>query len=66
MEFEIVNVPHAVYHSFEVSGVAGMLPVSEKLMSVTTDGLKMIGKGATADVYAYGSDKVLKVYHSNL
>lgn len=70
IDFEIVNMPGALYHMFEVSGVSKLIPPGAKPGEadhkgpeiIPTKDLTEIARGRSAVVYAYGEDKILKAF----
>ena len=58
----VKNVSPKIYETFETTGFIKLFDVQKALRSISTEGLQIIGKGATATVYRLDRELVLKVY----
>ena len=58
----VKNVSPEVYEIFEMTGFTELFDVQRALRTVSTEGLEIIGKGATATVYRLDREMVLKVF----
>ena len=61
-KLQVINVSSDVYDIFEVTGFTELMDVKKALREISKDGLEMIGKGATGEVYRLDKETVLKVF----
>ncbi|MBQ4426546.1 MAG: anti-sigma factor antagonist [Oscillospiraceae bacterium] len=59
----VVNVSPEVYEIFSVTGFTELMEVRRRLREVSVEGLKVVGRGATATVYRIDPDTVVKVFN---
>lgn len=63
--FEIINVPSAVYEVFDMTGFTEMFPITKAYRRISLDGCEVIGRGANGTVYRIDPETIVKVYHGN-
>ena len=63
---DVINVSRDVYDIFETTGFTDMMNVKKAYRRISIDGLSMIGKGMTGDVYRMDDENVIKVFHPNI
>ena len=62
----IINVSRDVYDIFETTGFTELLDVRKAYRKVSIEGMTLIGKGLTGDVYRMDNETVLKVFRPNI
>ena len=62
----VVNASSEVYEIFDVTGFTSILPVKKALRQMSTEGLELIGEGATAKVYRLDPDTIIKVFNPGI
>lgn len=65
-EVNVINVSPEVYDIFDVTGFTNILNVKKALRSISTEGLEIIGKGATGSVYRIDRETIIKVFNPNV
>ena len=65
-EVSVINVSPEVYDIFDVTGFTNILNVKKALRSISTEGLEIIGKGATGSVYRIDRETIIKVFNPNV
>ena len=63
---EIINVSRDVYDILETTGFTDLLNVKKAYRRVDIDGMSLIGKGMTGDVYRIDDENVIKVFRPNI
>lgn len=63
---DVINVSRDVYDIFETTGFTNLLNVKKAYRKISIDGMKLIGRGMTGDVYRMDDETVLKVFHPNI
>jgi len=61
-EASLVNASRDVFEIMEMTGFTNILHVERALRKFSVDGCPVIGKGATATLYQYDRDTIVKVY----
>lgn len=63
---DVINVCKDVYDIFEMTGFTELLNVRKAFRKVSVEGMKLIGKGMTGNVYRVDAETVIKVFHPNI
>ncbi|MBR4343199.1 MAG: anti-sigma factor antagonist [Lachnospiraceae bacterium] len=61
-KMKVTDVSSEVYDIFEVTGFSELINVEKAMRRVSKEGLEVIGKGATSEVYRLDKETVLKVF----
>lgn len=62
----IENASTEICDVFEVTGFNEMVNITRKLRSISTEGLELVGMGATSKVYKLDKDTIVKVYNPTI
>ena len=63
---EVINVSRDVYDIFETTGFTDLLNVKKAFRRINIEGMTLIGKGMTGDVYRMDDENVIKVFRPNI
>lgn len=63
--FQIVNASAEVYEIFEMTGFTEIMTVKKAYRQLSVDGCKVIGTGATGEVYRLNDEIIVKVYNES-
>lgn len=62
----LVDVSPEVYEILDMTGLHRIITVEKKMREVSMDGMTMLGKGASSEVYRMDDEHVLKLYLSGI
>jgi len=63
---EVINISMEVYEIFEVTGFTEILDVKKAYRKLSVDGMELIGRGLTGEVYRADKETVIKVFNANI
>ena len=63
---EVLNVSRDVYEIMEMTGFTELLNIKKAYRKINIDGMELIGKGMTGNVYRADKETVIKVFNPNI